>query len=87
MFVDVQEYYGLHCERNQTIRIVDMIYSTKVFFPGEVFDGFYQVSIGYGVGGTREDVIELPRQFLIAKDGNSLVLYEGDKTYISYTKL
>lgn len=87
VFVDIQEYEGLHCERDNSIGIVDRVYGTAVYFPGENVDGFYQVTVYYGIAGTEYDYIEWPRQFLIAKDGNSLIMYEGDKTYTVYYKL
>lgn len=86
-FVDVFEYGGLDCTRSQFIKRIDNIYTTRVYYPAEIVDGFYQVLSVFAVDLSGRNVVDFPRRFLISNDGNSFIIMDGDKTYTLYNRI
>ena len=83
---DTQEYSGLNCDRRNVIDNLDF---TSLILATEIIDNAMQVTIGYGLGYGREwdDVTEYTHKVLMAKDGNSFIMFEGDKTYTLYNRI
>ena len=83
---DTQEYSGLNCDRR---KVIDDFYFSSLILSTEVIDNAMQVTIGYGLGYGREwdDVTEYTHKILMAKDGNSFIMFEGDKTYTLYNRI
>ena len=82
--VEFGVYSGLNCDRQNFIE--DLWYSTLVFST-ETVDNAMEVTIGYEFGDNEDETTEYTHKVLMAKDGNSFIMFEGDKTYTLYNRI
>ena len=84
VFVEFQVYSGLDCDRRKAIGSGS--YSTLVFST-ETVDNAMEITIGYEYGHNEDEATEYTHKVLMAKDGNSFIMFEGDKTYTLYNRI
>ncbi|MEC8011888.1 MAG: hypothetical protein VX185_14110 [Pseudomonadota bacterium] len=85
MSVDVYKFNSLDCDPHFLDSSHDDGYST-LFTKAEIIGEYFQLTAYYEVTLNEPEMVELTHNILFSQDGNSMVIYDGDKTYTVYDK-